>query len=198
MHGASFIPQPPSEPIDESSNADVAALKACISVLQLQKEKSRRDIMALQQTRDAAVADPTGFVTDLQSGKLNDGEPAFNPLAPSFKAVNDYHSDDDGQSGPEGAGSRSTAIDCSQSKFGTIPRPQNVARCPPINWAKYHVVGDSLDRMHEEQRRKPDPGEPWRQLPRGEGVLAPYSPFRDHVGSQASSTARKGGKKPLS
>ena len=44
--------------------------------------------------------------------------------------------------------------------FPPIPGPQNIVRCPPINWSKYHIVGESLDKLHEEQKIRPTNGEP--------------------------------------
>jgi hypothetical protein len=86
------------------------------------------------------------------------------------------------------------------SKFSPIPTPQNVIRCPPINWAKYHVVGESLDKLHEEQRRRPTQGEPQRDgtghgVPRApvSVVAAPYRPFVDRVAEPMRT--RSGGKR---
>jgi hypothetical protein len=31
---------------------------------------------------------------------------------------------------------------------------------PPINWAKYQIVGEPLDKMHQEQVLRPSTGEP--------------------------------------
>ncbi|KAL2262855.1 hypothetical protein VTK26DRAFT_9242 [Humicola hyalothermophila] len=42
----------------------------------------------------------------------------------------------------------------------TLPKPQTVVRCPPINWAQYGVVGESLDKLHAEQLAAPTPGTP--------------------------------------
>ena len=42
----------------------------------------------------------------------------------------------------------------------TLPKPQTVVRCPPINWAQYAVVGDSLDKLHREQLTAPTLGAP--------------------------------------
>ncbi|EAQ90887.1 hypothetical protein CHGG_02822 [Chaetomium globosum CBS 148.51] len=90
----------------------------------------------------------------------------------------------------------------------TLPKPQTVVRCPPINWAQYGVVGESLDKLHAEQVAAPTPGapmalgqggayafkagaaaaggggggggggEPARRL---NGVAAPYNPMKDKV-----------------
>jgi len=69
-------------------------------------------------------------------------------------------------------------------------------RTPPVNWAKYHIVGPPLDRMHEEQRRNPTLGE----LRRDEAerapdhvVAAPYRPFVDKI--EGSGRTRSTGKK---
>ncbi|KAK3949766.1 hypothetical protein QBC32DRAFT_348340 [Pseudoneurospora amorphoporcata] len=42
----------------------------------------------------------------------------------------------------------------------TLPKPQTVVRCPPINWAQYAVVGESLDKLHREQLAAPTLGVP--------------------------------------
>lgn len=42
----------------------------------------------------------------------------------------------------------------------TLPKPQTVVRCPPINWAQYAVVGESLDKLHREQLTAPTLGKP--------------------------------------
>lgn len=78
-----------------------------------------------------------------------------------------------------------------------IPVPQNVVRMPPINWAKYHIVGEPLDKMHDEQRRRPSCGKPRLERPVvGEGpglgevpaqrapehvLAAPYRPLVDKL-----------------
>ncbi|KAL2143019.1 hypothetical protein VTI28DRAFT_416 [Corynascus sepedonium] len=105
----------------------------------------------------------------------------------------------------------------SQPPWQKLPRPQNVVRCPPINWAQYGVVGESLDKLHAEQVAAPAPsapmvlgpggtyefkagGSPADQgraiAPGGEqprrlvGVAAPYNPLRDKLDKKG-----KGGKR---
>jgi hypothetical protein len=93
----------------------------------------------------------------------------------------------------------------------TLPKPQTVVRCPPVNWAQYGVVGESLDKLHAEQVAAPTPGAPMvlgqggafefkagggsgdqggggsggggggEPARRLVGVAAPYSPMRDKV-----------------
>lgn len=36
-----------------------------------------------------------------------------------------------------------------------LPKPQEIFRCPPIEWEKYRVIGTPLDKMVEEQQRRP-------------------------------------------
>ncbi|KAK4237856.1 hypothetical protein C8A03DRAFT_34155 [Achaetomium macrosporum] len=90
-----------------------------------------------------------------------------------------------------------------------LPKPQNIVRCPPINWAQYGVVGESLDKLHAEQLAAPTPGAPMVLGPGGTyefkaggsgggdpaapaggggeqprrllGIAAPYNPLRDKL-----------------
>lgn len=82
----------------------------------------------------------------------------------------------------------------------SIPKPQNVVRCPPINWSQYAVVGESLDKLHDEQVRYPAQGTPAVLTPEGRfefkggdggvgvgkqeryvGVAAPFAPGKDKI-----------------
>jgi hypothetical protein len=97
----------------------------------------------------------------------------------------------------------------------TLPKPQSIVRCPPINWAQYGIVGESLDKLHAEQVAAPTPGAPMALGPGGTyefkagaadqggsaagggeqprrlvGVAAPYNPMRDKVEKKG-----KGGKR---
>ncbi|KAL2182722.1 hypothetical protein L209DRAFT_759938 [Thermothelomyces heterothallicus CBS 203.75] len=121
---------------------------------------------------------------------------------------------------PKGKRRPSAAADPDAAKpqpWQRLPRPQNVVRCPPINWAKYGVVGESLDKLHAEQVAAPTPGAPMVLGPGGTyefkaggsaedqsrgattageqprrlvGVAAPYNPFRDKLEKKG-----KGGKR---
>ncbi|KAJ5999768.1 hypothetical protein N7481_000177 [Penicillium waksmanii] len=63
-------PEPPPVPISESENPDAIALRSAISILQLQKQQSLRDIQSLERMKDVAGSDPEGFARDLASGRL--------------------------------------------------------------------------------------------------------------------------------
>lgn len=131
----------------------------------MQKQQSLRDIQTLDRMKEAAATDPEGFARELAAGRLRTEDRG---------AVIQFSEDD-------ATGEKGKDDESSTSKFGRIPPPQNVVRMPPINWAKYQVVGEPLDRMHEEQLRRPHPGEPRRE-PAPEHVLAsPYRPLVDQL-----------------
>lgn len=165
-------------PISESENPDAIALRSAISILQLQKQQGLRDIHALDRMKEAAAADPEGFARELAAGRLRTED---------RRAVIQFSDEDvmdTGEDNKEGA-THAADNESPASKFGRIPPPQNVVRMPPINWAKYQVIGEPLDRMHEEQRRRPYSGEPRRE-PAPEHVLAsPYRPLVDQLETPA-------------
>lgn len=55
-----------------------------------------------------------------------------------------------------------------------------MVRCPPIEWAKYHVVGEALDKLHMEQQ---DGAQGTESV-----IAGPYNPFVDRLSSEESST----------
>ncbi|KAJ5766066.1 uncharacterized protein N7511_003682 [Penicillium nucicola] len=166
-----FKPQPPPVPISESDNPDAIALRSAISILQMQKQQSLRDIQALDRMKEAASADPEGFARDLAAGRLKTED---------HGAVIQFTEDDAMEDGP--GDSKRTNVDGSPaSNFGHIPTPQNVVRMPPINWAKYQVVGEPLDRMHEEQLYRPTSGLPSRERAPEHVLASPYRPLVDHL-----------------
>ncbi|KGO70290.1 hypothetical protein PITC_021090 [Penicillium italicum] len=168
-----FKPRPPPVPISESENPDAIALRSAISILQMQKQQSLRDIQALDRMKDAAAADPEGFAHELAAGRLKTEDRG---------AVIQFSEDDAGEDEENEEGSKRTNPDGSPaSKFGHIPVPQNIVRMPPINWAKYQVVGEPLDRMHEEQLHRPSSGEPGRGRAPEHVLASPYRPLVDQL-----------------
>lgn len=79
--------------------------------------------------------------------------------------------------------------------WAKLPKPQSIVRCPPINWSNYAVVGESLDKLHNEQLARPTQGTPAVVAPDGRyefkggdgkqekliGIAAPYMPGRDRL-----------------
>ncbi|KAI9776575.1 MAG: hypothetical protein M1839_009479 [Geoglossum umbratile] len=210
---ASFIQRPAPVPISESENPDVIALRSAMSILQLQRERSKADLRALQTLKEKAVAEPEEFAQDLLAGKIESADQSRGLLGVDLGDVS-HHRDCGGMTTPssipnadlvdkmdiDSDGDDRKSNSTRHSKFSPIPTPQNVVRCPPINWAKYHIVGESLDKLHEEQRRRPTQGEPQRDNT-GRGVsrapvsvvAAPYRPFVDRVAEPMRT--RSGGKR---
>ncbi|KAF2253047.1 hypothetical protein BU26DRAFT_213859 [Trematosphaeria pertusa] len=184
---ATFRQQPPSVPISESENPDAIALRSAISLLQLQREKSKRDLKALEDLKAAAVSDPQGFVHSLREQRAQAAGAHHDILTPTLSDISESARREagDGLEQRDGVARKDSAdVDGATtdlSKFPSIPQPQNVVRCPPVNWAKYHIVGEPLDRMHEEQRQYPGSLEPPRTQQGTKApphaVAAPYSPL---------------------
>ncbi|KZF23707.1 hypothetical protein L228DRAFT_238236 [Xylona heveae TC161] len=178
-----FIPQPPSEPISEVENPDAIALRSAISILQIQKQRSKEDIKTLERLKQAALRRPEAFAQELATGRIGrtQGAGTLGDLVSSSNA-NSASPEKDDEDENEDEEEEEEEKEESGAEFGNIPAPQNVIRCPPINWAQYHVVGESLDKLHEEQRARPSPGEPQRDNPADRHVIAaPYRPLVDKV-----------------
>ncbi|KAM0332449.1 hypothetical protein ACHAQA_002730 [Verticillium albo-atrum] len=222
---ATAILPPRPTPIDFDANPDVLALKSAISILQLQRQRAANDIRALGAAKDAAAADPQAFLADLTTGKIRgQQDPLFPTAQESDSSSSEDESEEEAPEikKPEDAPQDATpangdtaAMDLDPPKppkrkprtkkttpaeppkpWKDLPRPQNVVRCPPINWAQYAVVGDSLDKLHAEQRARPSQGQPavvgadgafeFRGSGEGNradfvGVAAPYAPGRDKL-----------------
>ena len=171
------VERPLLTPISESDNPDAIALRSAISVLQLQRLQSLRDLKRLEEQKNIAFANSEQFARDLGAGKIKtalSGSALIAPAAmqqPSQSVRLDWEDMDTEDAPPRPA-----------SSFGDIPGPQNVVRCPPINWVKYHVVGEPLNQLHERQTKNPS-----SELEAAAksvdvleaSVLAPYSPWMD-------------------
>jgi hypothetical protein len=163
--------------------------------LQIQRQRATADIQALSRAKDEAVRDPEAFIRDLAAGKIN------APANGDSDSDNDDDNNDaemggqsaDTQTDP-GLGSSSQRIVTEPPAWTNIPQPQNVVRCPPINWSQYAVVGDSLDKLHHEQVTRPNQGTPASvgangmyefrgegKQERYQGVAAPYAPTQDRL-----------------
>lgn len=183
--------------ISESDNPDAIALRSAISLLQLQREKSKRDLKTLQELKAVAVADPQAFAQSIQQQQAQAARSYQDVLTPTLSGLiestpcDEDHGDSD--SGP-GANARKDSADVNaklpRPGIPPIPQPQNIVRCPPIEWSKYHISGEPLDKMHEEQKKWPGSTERPRtqsgQRAPPHAVSAPYSPFTDNVSPAAS------------
>jgi hypothetical protein len=195
-------PAVPSEPISFDENPDVLAIKSAISILQMQRARATRDVQTISRARDAALADPEGFIADLTDGHLAE------EAAAEDEDDEDSDSDEEGVKQETERGAQKRKQPSSPPAWRNLPKPQNIVRCPPINWSQYGVVGESLDKLHAEQVRAPSQGSPATLAPgvgggltyefkggngkqeRLVGVAAPYDPMRDKVAKKG-----KGGKR---
>ncbi|KAK0733884.1 hypothetical protein B0T26DRAFT_600304, partial [Lasiosphaeria miniovina] len=205
---------PPVVPIAFDDNPDVLALKSAISILQLQRARATADMQTLSRAKAAALADPGAFVADLVLGRENaeDGNADGNVAMAGTSAAGT-----ESQATPSSADKikkkknkkRRKAekdVAAAAAAWRKLPKPQNVVRCPPVNWAQYAVVGESLDKLHAEQVAAPSLGAPAvlgpggayefkagaQKAPANEppprrlvGIAAPYTPGRDKLEKKA-------------
>lgn len=219
---------PPPEPVDFNENVDVIALESAILLLQRQKQQAEEDIRQLQRIKQDATRKPAEFVQDLASGKVGQGPQAVAPNgAVGDDEDEDDDNDNDDEDEDEESGAESEERDggeASSSGLGpspmkapgkgkapapqprqppppswaNLPTPQDVVRMPAINWSKYAVVGESLDKLHREQVAKPTLGTPGTVAANGKayefkggpnpddgkksvGISAPYDPLHDKI-----------------
>ncbi len=187
-----------------------------MSVLQIQRQQALRDLKKLEAQKAAAMKDPERFARAVQRGEVRArGVSGVGPYTDGADREGDGEEDDDETNGDEtamqdpptnGDATHAITIDpanpqqpSSYATFGEIPSSQNVVRMPPVNWAQYHIVGESLDRLHEEQRARPTPGQPASDedlRPRERGppsvVAGPYDPWVDKVGTKEGRTRNNG------
>ncbi|GAB1311287.1 hypothetical protein MFIFM68171_01497 [Madurella fahalii] len=139
------------------------------------------------------------------------GAPAKKRKGKQKHAMNNSNSNSSNT--PPAAATTATATAAASPAWRKLPKPQNVVRCPPINWAQYGVVGESLEKLHAEQIAAPTPGAPVALGPGGTyefkagsdqaaaaageqqprrlvGIAAPYTPGRDKLEKKG-----KGGKR---
>ena len=139
----------------------------------------------LERQKKEALADPQAFVRKITTGRLQTRkfrEPLQEGDEESISLlVNGMKGSHKDAVGPQN--SRTCEY---------IPGPQNVVRVPPIEWAKYHIVGEALNKLHVEQQRHPGSEGPqvYGYHTRGSEniVAAPYRPLTD---GQPGSSKRK-------
>lgn len=170
-----WVNEPDPLPVSLDENPDAIALRATLSLLQMQRQQSLKDIRGLSKIRQDALENPEQFVEDLKEGKLSQST--------SNGIIFDQDSD-------ESDGERNVTKK-DDSKFGKLPTGQNIARCPPIEWSKYHINGEPLDRLHELQKQYPGVTEEalMHGLPlQQHEIAAPYRPFTDQLAPVPPST----------
>ncbi|KAI9741618.1 MAG: hypothetical protein M1834_000002 [Cirrosporium novae-zelandiae] len=182
-----FIQEPDSLPIDQDDNVDIMALQSALGILQNQRLQSIQDMKQLRDIKKAVIADPIMFTEELiaaQTRPLEEDKLGLGPRRRVSSSSDSEDSEDERQNGSNSMLHRST-----RPAYNGFPEPQNIVRCPPINWAKYHIVGESLDKLHEEQRSRPYGGR-GKQTTRApkHHILAPYDPIEDKFDDLSTKT----------
>lgn len=110
----------------------------------LQRERAKRDIQALEELRLQAMDQPVEFIDYIQ-------ELARPPSSNDYGTVS-------GSSDEEGTSTKTKKKKRPYPAFAgykDLPKPQEIFRCPPIEWEKYRVLGAPLDKLVDEQQRRP-------------------------------------------
>ncbi|GAW22931.1 hypothetical protein ANO14919_124780 [Xylariales sp. No.14919] len=222
---ATAAPAPRPEAIDFDRNPDVLALKSAISILQMQRKKAGRDIAALDLVKRTALAEPESFVRDLTAGRVHvEGEGLFVGSVKDEDIDSDSSSEGDKPNQKYKETKRIHPQPTAEEKpdikldnietpgpppWTSIPKPQNIVRCPPINWSQYAIVGESLDKLHNEQLQRPTQGSPAALTPEGRfefkggdsggvgrqeqyvGIAAPYAPGKDKIDRRSKTPSKR-------
>ncbi|MCJ1306741.1 hypothetical protein MMC25_000384 [Agyrium rufum] len=202
------LPNRPLIPFSESENPDAIALRSAISILQIQRKQTLSDLKELERIKNEAAANPEAFVRGLEDGTIKPvSRDLFHPSPEELIAkppsptgslpeassvrMNGVATDDESANEP----SQSTPVPLT---LNTLPGPQNIVRCPPVNWAKYHIVGDALNRIHKQQKLWPSLGEPggseaaslagMTDRPPKTAIAAPYDPWTNKLTKSPAST----------
>lgn len=191
---------PPPVPFSESDDADAMALRSAISILQIQRQQSLRDMKTLEEQKRLAVLDPEGFFNAVTAGQIKTPRNGGFSVGPKPDTPAEQPPDRNLEDGTDTDGDEEKKPTEPKSKFADLPGAQSVVRCPPINWAKYHIVGESLDKLHEEQRARPVSGQPHTEEESGRApvhvIAAPYNPWTDRLpesSMRTRGTAKKEG-----
>ena len=168
---------PESIPISLDDNPDAIALRATLSILQIQRQQAVKDMRELDKMKKAALERPEHFVKDLQTGKLT------RPPRTSVE-VDDLEPP-------------LTSNDKDDSRFGRFPAAQNIVRTPPVEWTKYHIAGEPLGQIHRMQQQYPGSTEQMYERPdhsQPHAIAEPYRPFVDKLEqTKTTLTSRKCG-----
>lgn len=145
-----------------------------------------------EEDEDAGVAGGDVEMKDEDDGG-EDSKPVsrLKPSAMKVKTSQKGKAKASGSSGSSGSAAPAAP------PWADLPKPQDIARCPPINWSQYAVQGEVLDRLHSEQLSRPTLGTPARLGANGtyqftgapnpddgkkvEGISAPFNPLRDKI-----------------
>jgi hypothetical protein len=182
-----FIQQPPSLPFSGQDSSDAIALRAAISSLQFQRLQAQRDLRTLQDIKRQAVDHPEEYRRYvLAASQAKSAPPPW--LTAESSVPNDDEDDDTMTGASESKTPNQTSKARKSSGFPAVPLPQAVVRCPPIEWEKYHITGEPLDKLHRDQQARPGHVNP---AERESLVAAPYNPFLDKLESTLEAPAAR-------
>lgn len=180
--------QVPTDGVVEADEIDAIALRSAMSILQMQRERCKVDMRILEETKSRAVAEPEFFVQELKAGRVHHASPRRRLLGAEAVALGSSSSQRVTREASDFPASiRTVAVNEASSvpstSFSPIPTPQDVVRCPRVNWAKYHIMGEPLDRLHAEQMRRPGAGELQGKNAQAPEALvaAPYRLWADQI-----------------
>lgn len=111
----------------------------------LQRERAKRDIQTLEELRLQAMDQPVEFIEYIQ--ELARPSPSGEYGTTSGSSDEEVTSTDTKKKKRR----RYPAFDGHKE----LPKPQEIFRCPPIEWEKYRVLGAPLDKLVDEQQRRP-------------------------------------------
>lgn len=135
-----------------STNTDSIALRSTLRLLMLQRERARNDIQTLEELRLQALDKPVEFIEYIQE-LAGAGHPT--PSSPSSDEEPTSKSAKSANSGTTSATRKRNGKRAAFAATKDLPKPQEIYRCPTIEWQKYHVLGAPLEKLVEEQQRRP-------------------------------------------
>ena len=150
-------------------------------------------MQTLQQIKERALNDPQAFLDAATTGNITS---SANALLYARRDDDDDDYDEQMEDAPR---------ENAPEQWPKVPIPQNVVRCPPINWHQYVVEGESLDRLHADQQARPSEGFPQQMSTGGQihfggegqrrstaGIALPYQPGNDRI---ERPSVKKGGRR---
>ena len=160
------LPTPP-DPL--STNPDALALEAATHLLSQQLLRAHADLQTLQRIRTRALEDPEAYAQALVKGQIGQrGAVPTRPHPSTSQSVTSTRNGSEGSIGKrrkivprspleevltngDAKSQRARDQPGEEAVYEPLPTPQNITRCPVIEWSKYHIVGEGLERLHRQE-----------------------------------------------
>lgn len=136
----------------------------------LQREQARKDIQTLEELRLQAMDQPVEFIEYIQ-------QLARAPPSNDYGTVSSSSDEEDTSTNTKKKKKKHYPAFAGHKD---LPKPQEIFRCPPIEWEKYRVLGAPLDKLVEEQQQQRRPQVVPQQMQTG-GVLGVGVEFGDKI-----------------